>query len=405
MNNDHVADAALIAALSDVLEGARGCFEHYKRQEELGVWLPHPSPSIDELAKPIIAAMEAHPKFKENENRFFGSKQLMRHAFYQSRNLLKVAVDRGPLAAVAWYHKVHSAERADLRYVAEVYGLKVVNRVTLSNRVSLVPLEDLPPSDNAKAVKAQFEITPRRLPLSILPLPIGAILEIQDVPGYSWENPNRDQTVPPRSDELERTLRAFTLVKEASPVVGTSWLEFVDDDLRMAEFGMMRMTPRFEGMLSFSTIDVDPEAIEWVELYLNLSASLRPQCDVAIERLNLARRRSSAGNKAIEGGICLEALLGADANQEITYRLRLRAALLLSADFNERREISKAVNEFYALRSKTVHGAQYEPGNIQKNDPCAALGLDICARVLRKIVSLNKKFVPEDWELAGGQPQ
>ena len=40
-----------------------------------------------------------------------------------------------------------------------------------------------------------------------------------------------------RSDELERTVRAFTLVDGAAPVVRYSWLEFVDIDLAMADFG------------------------------------------------------------------------------------------------------------------------------------------------------------------------
>ncbi|MGC2223024.1 MAG: hypothetical protein WA624_11965 [Methylocella sp.] len=129
------------------------------------------------------------------------------------------------------------------------------------------------------------------------------------------------------------------------------------------------------------------------------------QCDIAIERLNLARRRLSPGNKAIEGAICLEALLCPDNNQEITYRLRLRSALLLSTGFDERCKISNDVKAFYNLRSSTVHGTTSESKTAQKDEACAARGLDICAQALRKIVNLNKKFVPEDWELSGGQPQ
>ena len=89
----------------------------------------------------------------------------------------------------------------------------------------------------------------------------------------------------------------------------------------------------------------------------------------------------------------------------ITYRLRLRSAFLLSSDLNGRREISNAVKEFYKLRSATVHGSLSNLKNTQKDEACAARGLDICAQALRKIVSPNKKFVPEDWELSGGQPQ
>ena len=159
-----------------------------------------------------------------------------------------------------------------------------------------------------------------------------------------------------------------------------------------------------EGRPPFSVVDVDADAIEWIERYLSLSPELSPQCDIAIERLNLARRRHSPGNRAIEGAISLEALLGPDGNQEITYRLRLRAALLLSTNFEERREISNAVKEFYKPRSNTVHGIPAQPRDLHKNDACAARGLDICSQVLRKIVSLNKPFVPEDWELSGGQP-
>jgi hypothetical protein len=328
----------------------------------------------------------------------------MRHPWYQSRNLLKIAVDRDSASAVAWYHKVHSTERAALRYVAEVYGLKIAETVRLRNGVALVSLENLPPSGNAKAVQSQFQFTPNKLPRNVTTLAIGAVLETPEV-HYSSSYEENGQTAPPRSDELERTIRAFSLVNGASPVVGTSWIEFVDDNLRMAEVSLMWMTPLYEGRPAFLTVDVDADAIEWVERYLSLSFNVRPQCDVAIERLNLARRRYSSGNKAIEGSVCLEALLGSDSNQEITYKLRLRAALLLSTDLDERREISNAVKDFYKLRSATVHGASVQPKDTQKNDACAARGLDICAQVLRKIVSLNKPFVPEDLELSGGQPQ
>jgi hypothetical protein len=173
----------------------------------------------------------------------------------------------------------------------------------------------------------------------------------------------------------------------------------------MAEFGRIHMMPRYEGPLAFFPIDIGTDAIEWVKRYIDLAPEVRPHCDIAIERLNLARRRLSPGNKAIEGAICLEALLAHDTKQEINYRLRLRSALLLSTELDERRNISKAVREFYILRSATVHGSTSASQTAQKDEGCATRGLDICAQALRKIVSLNKKFVPEDWELSGGQPQ
>jgi hypothetical protein len=138
---------------------------------------------------------------------------------------------------------------------------------------------------------------------------IGATFEVTGVLGSLQLDTGPSQKFPPRSDELERTIRAFTLVDGAAPVIGTSWLEFVDIDLAMAEFGRMRMTPRYEGPLGFFRLDIGTDAIEWVEQYIHLAPEVRPHCDIAIERLNLARRRYSPGNKAIEGAICLEALL------------------------------------------------------------------------------------------------
>jgi hypothetical protein len=135
-----------------------------------------------------------------------------------------------------------------------------------------------------------------------------------------------------------------------------------------------------------------------------LAPEVRPYCEIAIDRLNLARRRLSPGDKAIDGSICHEALLAYDSNQEITHRLSLRSALLLSTEFKERQEISNAVKKFYKLRSDSVHGNALKPKDAQRNADCAECGLDICAQVLRKIVSLNKKFDPS-WDLSGSQPK
>jgi hypothetical protein len=120
--------------------------------------------------------------------------------------------------------------------------------------------------------------------------------------------------------------------------------------------------------------------------------------------LALARRRHYPGNKAIEGAICLEALLLGDGeNQELTYRLRLRAALLLTTNLNARREISRAIRDFYNLRSTTVHGLATSADEAAQN-ACAKRGLEICADALRAIVKMNKKYIPQDWELSGGRP-
>lgn len=402
MTSNHQDDARLIAALDAALAQSPA------------------SPVIgDDLMNPIIEAMESHPKFRNESTRCFGSKWLLLNPRLQAYNLHKIAFERGPSAAVAWCHKVYSTERADLRYVSEVYGLRVAEPFKLSNGVSLMPLEELPPSANAEAVQLQFQNT---MPDITTPWPIWATFEKpEDVcsEGLIFDVTRQ------RSDEIERTIRAFTLIEDAdpvigapwgatpmigapggcAPVIGTSWIDFVDTELTIAESGRrVTYNSAHEGALDIHSRVVDTDRSEWVERYIRLAHDVRSQCNIAIERLNLARRRNSPGDKAIEGAICLEALLGnPDDKQGIVYKLSLRSALLLSTDFDERCKISNYVKEFYDLRSRTVHG------NTRKSKPddatCAKRGLDICAQVLRKIVSLNKKFVPRDWELSGGEPQ
>jgi hypothetical protein len=400
MTDYHEDDAILIAALDSVRDAARNCFEHYDNQERLGTWLERPSPDIADVTKPVLAALGSHTRFVNGMSTFFGPKQLMLHPQYQAQNLLRLAVDRNAKDAVAWYHKIYSLDKADLRYVAEIYGLNVSNRITLSNGILLMPLEELPPSPNAQAVQAQFRPVPGGPNISF-PFAIGATSQAYRV----TRSLCLEEGASPRSDELERTIRAFTLVDGASPVVGVSWVDFADADLGRAEYGRMHSTPRYEGRKAFSSVDVDTAAIGWVETYLRLDPEVREACEVAIERLNLARRRLSPGNKAIDGAICLESLLLTDQeNQELTYRLRLRAAMLLSSDLNERRQISNAVKDFYKLRSKTVHAAGSNPRDTGKYEEWAAQGLNICARVLREIISQNKQFDAETWELSGGYP-
>lgn len=402
MINDNTDDDALIAALNNASEPARRCFEHYANQERLGTWLDRPSPDIDEIARPIVVAMETHNKFKNPVNKFFESKQFMLRPQIQSTNILRVAVERGPAAAAAaaWYHKLYSTDRVDIRYVAEVYGLNVSEQLKLGNGVSLMPLGNLPPSGNALAVQLQFSPRPGHWNFPTTLMPIGATYEMPGVVGDLTHQANATG----RSDILEWTIKAFTLIDKAAPVIGTSWIEFVDTDLAMAEFGRMSMGPRYEGRPSWFPIEVDSDAIEWVTRYLRLAPDVRQHCDIAIERLNLARRRFSVGDKAIDGGICLEALLGDENSQEITYRLRLRSALLISNDPTERRIISNDVKKFYDLRSKAVHGFRIRQADLQKDEACAARGLDICAQALRLIVGLGKKYVAEEWELSVGSP-
>jgi hypothetical protein len=222
----NVNDQAIITELEKIREPARRCFDHYANQERLGVWLPRPSPDISDLVTPIAGALERHPQFANVPSRFFGAKQLMLSCRLQATNLIRLAVDENPAAAVAWLRKIFSTTVADLRYVVVVYGLKITNSLVLRNGVVLVPLDGLPPSANARAVRRQTQILPGPIQQSLLMMfPIAGVFEVQRVSAASSYECG-SKKVPYRSDVLEKTISAFTLVDGAAPVVASSWLEF-----------------------------------------------------------------------------------------------------------------------------------------------------------------------------------
>ncbi|MHB1543892.1 MAG: hypothetical protein ACYCSY_11470 [Acidiferrobacter sp.] len=406
-------DQALIDILSQLANKAKPHFDHYASfRDDFGAaeysrWLSQ-GPRIEDLQnlqKEVQLLLVRHPVFGRERSVFFGVKQLMLSPPYQSFNLLRVSCERDPEAAIAWMHGVFATTRADIRYVAEVHGLELRGRERLSNGVELVPLAELPDSPYARRLVAQY---PQFLPSFHRPFsrPVGAMFEIKGVRA-SEALPNHPPQLGPRSDVLETTVRAFALVADASPVVGVGWIEFVDSDLALAEFGQVWSASFHESNLT-SPIKtppvVDESALEWVERYITLPLDVKRTVDVALERLALARRRYHPGNKAIEGSICLEALLGDRGSQELTYRLRLRAALLLAKELKDRVEISNAVRDFYTLRSKTVHGIAASRDSTVTDSACAERGVAICADALRAIVKLGRKYVPADWELSGGDP-
>ena len=378
---DSAADLAVRAALDRATDAIR-------RQIQDGR-----EPQYYTEAQPVEEVLKSHPVFYDTSSRFFAGKQLLLGPQWQRGNLLKVATEHDSERALKWLYKVYSSQEADIRYVAEVYGLTTERRITLSNGVTLHSFEELPTSRNSRLLAEQLHAA-HVPPFRPYELPIVAALE---VPGVKATRTGKNY----RSATLEHSVMAFTLAEDTTPVVGQSWIDFVDSDLRCAGIGLVGVGSRFEGPVPQIAQEIDARAVEWVEKYLHLHAEVKHICDVALERLNLGRRRRSPGNRAIEGAICLEALLGDKDTGDLTYKLTLRGALLLEHDLAKRRQVKKALGEFYALRSRAVHGKA-----MTEDDPklhsCADQGLELCHRALKKIVEQNKMPEPAEWELSGG---
>jgi hypothetical protein len=307
--------------------------------------------------------------------------------------LLKITAERDAVSAVSWLHRLFKVDRADLRMLALIHGLEAEQSVTLANGTRIMPMADAPNSPQSRMIFSRYQdMSWMMIHGNLVPPPAIAVFDIGCVEASTNHKTNKTIDENARSALLDAA-RAFTLSDRGAPVVGMSWIDYVDPELTLAEFGMLWMGARFEGSPSQCPVKMDDEALEWANRYLKTNEKLRRVLDLALDRLNLARRRHSPGDQAIDGGICLEALLGDEQGQEITFKLQLRAALLCGETLQRRVEIREAVKALYNLRSKVVHGRSRKNIDASSDRQSASRGLEICTQAVREIV--NRGELPD----------
>jgi len=103
----------------------------------------------------------------------------------------------------------------------------------------------------------------------------------------------------------------------------------------------------------------------YLEFRKRLDAALQklgrlPKLDLAITYFNKSFGDLHEADQLIDLLMCLEALL-LQEDQELSFRLALRAANLLGASPDDRRAVYRQVKEYYDVRCKVVHGDFLKP--------------------------------------------
>jgi len=335
-----------------------------------------------------------HSLFKQQGNTHFGAKLLHKNPSQAARLLINKAVQVGAASAVDWLTRVYTIKSAGIRYVTEAFGILMEAPYRLSNGVSFCAFRDIPPSKRAQLFNAHLR-TEAPWFFSGPVTPIAAVYEVAEM-AASAKTPSS-----PRADPIEEAIRAHAIVDDlAAPYSGESWVEFIDPELEDANVPLMSSSfSPYDGPSARGfgyTLKMSPDSVSKVEAILELPPKLLSKVDVAASRLIMARNRISPANKAIDGCICLESLLGDSQPGELSYKLSLRSALLTATDLADGLAIRRQVADFYTLRSKAVHGAhKTKPADSET----AAQGLKICSRVLRKIVELKTIPTWAEYEL------
>ena len=341
----------------------------------------------------VRAALDAHPDFAESSSVSFLGRYIGFSNNSQAMNLLRMSVDRGGLEALRWYRRVRATRTAGVRVVALVHGLWVETAVSLSTGVRIVSVYELPNYRTSLAARFAPDVFARSN--------AAAVFEIGCVEGVTDQQQHKGhEQFLAIVENIREAITASTLSEHAAPTVAEAWVEFVDPEIEAASIGHTWQMSRHDGRHAHHPTTLDEDMIAWIETYLKLPPKLAAACRVPLQRLNLARRRVNAGDKAIDGCIGLEALLSGTGSGDLMHKLSIRTALLLGKDLTERREIKKNVKDFYAVRSGMVHGRSGQA----KDEQSAKEGLRLLLLAIRAVIGTGVVPDPEEWELTGGPP-
>ncbi|USE01924.1 hypothetical protein JKJ11_07665 [Vibrio sp. SCSIO 43133] len=290
--------------------------------------------------------------------------------------------------------------------VLAISGVTVQDVVHITNKIKLIPFDELQASHAKEAISPPYMKPEFAMKLGFAPA-IGsgykppeaaAVVDTEISPkAFGEEKHPRAQDFLPLYEFCE----FLTLVKSGTPIPVASWSD-VSNDTPCKQFLGGGWSGQVIDIISRSSILLTQQ--EWdshKDLYLKFCAlpqSVRDLLRVPIERLNQARRRSDAADKAIDLGVAFEALLLNDKShkEQIAFTLRLRAALFLGSEFTKRQELINFFSSIYSCRSQAAHTGKLDAkikvahrGRVEAKKLLQE-GDEYCVEAIIKIINLGK---------------
>jgi len=283
--------------------------------------------------------------------------------------------------AVADLKRYLESKEISVQQFVALTGFTVDQKCDLGNGIFLIPWDQLPHDYLRGEIYKRFFDIPFKLPSSAICKEM-TITQIQ-VPSEQLEGKmNRFDDL-----ELRDALFCACLVGPLAPEILVSgylppaWAPI--STLGMA-YSFLEGLPQ-HGIWTGKYSEVAKQLVEEFQL-LKKKDLLR----LAMQRLNLAMRRISPVDRAIDLGIVLESLFLNDLDGdrgELSFRLRVRASRYLEDSLEERSKTFKLVGDLYTLRSKAVHTGKMPParGGV-KNSELLQKGFDLAAATIKRFI-------------------
>jgi Apea-like HEPN len=297
--------------------------------------------------------------------------------------------------------------RCETLIIGSLVAINASNKIDLGSGVSLEPLQQVPPSIPRGVALGQsqpFASANARIGATSALVTKTSISPVIVPSAYFSTDANiskyRAQIFPALS--LLNEARNCLALLDMKPVFGhLAWSHFVEPG---AFFLGNSGWTNFGGILSHD-IPRTPDADRLRKLcssYFRIPLDARTRVlHVPLDRLNRALM-PPLGNfvdRAIDLGIALEALLLHDysGHTELSYRLRLRGALLLGGDLAARRSTKKLLNDIYGIRGKAVHTGTISER--QQDLDRFKEGISACGRLINIVIEKGGEIDFDELEL------
>ncbi|MGO9172974.1 MAG: hypothetical protein ACLP7P_13565 [Rhodomicrobium sp.] len=196
--------------------------------------------------------------------------------------------------------------------------------------------------------------------------------------------------------ELHDCLMCLALIGPSAPQVIASWVTAAE--WAPIFFGSMQL-PHLEGIATSQKLSAEGFRVgrELFKNFGSADAKFQKHLRLVMQRLIRASRRVTPVDAAIDLGISLESLYVGNKKDELSYRLRLRAARLLGNDKAHRKESFNLLKDVYDLRSKAVHTGDIDakPKGGRSVQETLQAGLSLAAETARRFIVDRK--IP-DWD-------
>jgi Apea-like HEPN len=367
---------------------------------DINVWY-EATEAISKLSKELDAAVIQDERFLGDTVRMLKTGHGAQ-GFYPNfigAPLLIHAIKKGsPEAGVEWLQKIFETKEATGRTIQTLWGVPVTGPIDLTPNVRIVPINELPDSDQRRyLLQRDFRGNASSLATMLEHLPLESALVMERSISPLLYDPSQGNLASEDYIDTDTLLKeialVLTVVGPRMAIPGLQWFEFDDPDFSLGR----GYTTKILEVLPLR-INKDPplnaeEAKEIVGAYLALPAPARKLVRVALQRISQAMRRHNVGDAAVELSTAFEALLGDNGTSEMTHKIKVRSVRLIGGSDAIRKANATVMTKAYKIRSALVHTGQVGDGETETLDGERVSVREIIDRALLLCVELVKTII------------